>query len=141
MCEWLGIELGPERGPVPAIWIPNHNKMELDSRAAYAKELFGRVEARLQFHAFLGQCMLQQAQSKGGYVEHVDYFNQWDLYWNAQAHPAREFQAARRSEFPPFELTMFRWCRLYFPSWIGHSWPSGIPSEGKRVQVDLHSMD
>ena len=117
------------------MWIPNHNKISLDYRAEYARELFARPEARLQFHSYLGQCVLQTARTSGGYIGNLDYFNQWDMRWTAQTHPGRSLQSC----FPPSEVALLKWCRLYFPSWVPHFWPEGPPVQ--KEQINLYSVD
>ena len=133
MCSWLGPDYEQD------LWIPNHNKIPLSSDAEYARELFGRTKQRLQFHSALGQAMLATARTSGGYVKHISWFSKWDMEWTELAHPGRSLQAARLSRFPPQEDELYRWCNLYFPSWVPHFWPRG---RHQRVpSFDLNSMD
>ena len=137
-------------------WIPNSNKITVDSDRQYARELFQRPQARVHFFSYMGQLMLQKA---GGYIRNLEWSHKFDQEWGHR-HSAVALCAGRNSQFPPCELQLWKWVRLYYPAWLGHFWPNGqplpddtdstapperdpsLPEHGSIVApLDLHSMD
>ena len=126
------------------LWIPNSNKIPKDLTGEYCRELFGRPAARWHFISKLGECMLARTT---GYVSNMQWFQQWDLEWNQNSHPAVALQAARSSPFPPDEQQLQRWCMLHYPDWVPELWPlhqAGTPTSQPlepKACINLDSMD
>ena len=124
MCEWLGREASvPDAETTADPWIPNHSKIPLDSNGEYARELLSRPQQRRHLLSFLGECLLV---SMGGYLSNIGFKHHWDMVWTVHEHPGTALQAARCLRRPPDELAVWSWCRLYYPTWVKHVWPSGI---------------
>ena len=78
MAEWLdGAGASEQPRYAHNIWTTNQNKIGLELHAEYAREVFGRPEARIQFHSQLGQAMLRTAWAHGGYIGNLEFFTQW----------------------------------------------------------------
>ena len=83
--------------------------------------------------------------NSSGYIDNISFFNRWSLQWTDRCHPGRALQAARRSECPPNESALWKWCRLHYPDLLSFFWPLGEPdtAQGHAASqlLDLYSMD